>query len=129
MDYVKLKAEIDDDPLARGYSGMTDQQVADSLNTADRVVVREEIVGNELFSYTDETEYLALSDALKSQWLSLCSIDIIRKNAVPIIKSIFNSGSATWGNIVKTETLSRAEELGLGLVSVADVTFVRTGGY
>lgn len=33
-----LKNELANDPLARGYSGMTDQQAADSLNTADRQV-------------------------------------------------------------------------------------------
>jgi hypothetical protein len=32
MDYVALKAEIDGDPLIRGYSVMTDQQVADEFN-------------------------------------------------------------------------------------------------
>lgn len=31
-----LVNELTTDPLARGYSGMTDQQVADSLNTFDR---------------------------------------------------------------------------------------------
>ncbi len=33
---AKIKAEIDSDPLTRGYSGMTDQQVADDMNTAYR---------------------------------------------------------------------------------------------
>jgi len=31
-----IKTEIDTDPLVRAYSGMTDQQVADSMNTVDR---------------------------------------------------------------------------------------------
>jgi len=33
LDTVALKAEIDSDPLGRGYAGMTDRQVADDLNT------------------------------------------------------------------------------------------------
>ena len=36
MDYVALKAELDTDPLTRGYSGMTDQQVRDDLHTLYR---------------------------------------------------------------------------------------------
>lgn len=35
-DYKAFKSEIVNDPLARGYSSMTDQQVADDLNTAYR---------------------------------------------------------------------------------------------
>lgn len=35
---ARLIAEIRDDPLGRVYSGMTDAQVAASLNTADRQV-------------------------------------------------------------------------------------------
>lgn len=35
-----LYTEVKTDPLARGYAGMTAQQVADSLNTADRTRYR-----------------------------------------------------------------------------------------
>ena len=34
----RLREEIDDDPLARNYSGMTDAQVASRLNTPDRTL-------------------------------------------------------------------------------------------
>ena len=36
VDYFALKSEIDTDPLARGYAGMTDQQVADDMNLFNR---------------------------------------------------------------------------------------------
>jgi len=35
MDHVALKAELTDDPLARGYSGMTDEQAAADLNDSE----------------------------------------------------------------------------------------------
>ena len=35
-DIEKLRAEIVNDPLGRGYSSMTDAEVADSLNARDR---------------------------------------------------------------------------------------------
>ena len=38
MDFVALKAELDNDPLTRGYSGMTDEQAAIDLNTEYRTV-------------------------------------------------------------------------------------------
>src|SRR6056297_877635 len=38
MDYAKLTAELTDDPLGRGYAGMTDAEAEASLNTADREV-------------------------------------------------------------------------------------------
>jgi len=34
----RLRGEIDADPLTRGYAGMTDAQVASSLNAADRTL-------------------------------------------------------------------------------------------
>ena len=40
MNLDSLKNEIDSDPLGRGYVGMTDQEVADSLHMANRTVYR-----------------------------------------------------------------------------------------
>ena len=34
--YTKLRAELNDDPLGRGYSGMTDEQAADDLQSEYR---------------------------------------------------------------------------------------------
>ena len=45
VDLVSLALELTDDPLARGYAGMTDQAAADSLNAADRVRYRDVPVG------------------------------------------------------------------------------------
>ena len=36
MDYPALKAEIEGDPLTRGYAAMTDQEIADDMNTVYR---------------------------------------------------------------------------------------------
>jgi len=36
VDYAALRTEIDTDPLVRGYAGMTDQQIAESMNALDR---------------------------------------------------------------------------------------------
>lgn len=124
MNYIKLRAELDSNPTL--YAALTDQQVADELNAVDKVQTRTSISGSELFSYTDETEYNALADSKKSQWLSLCAIDSVTSSAVPIIKSIFPANTATWGNIVKTETVSRAAQEGLGgNIQENDITIAR----
>ena len=119
-----LLDELTNDPLGRGYSGMSDLQVADSLNTANRLLGRKSISGPELFGYTEFTEYEILSDAKKDQWLGLCGIDTVTSNAVPLIKDIFPNGSTTWGNIVKTEIKTRAQELGF-TVNEGDVLQAR----
>ena len=113
MNEEILKDEITNDPLTRGYSGMTDEELTVSLNTANIILPRESIPGSELFGYTDETEYLALASAQRVEWLTLCGIENIGRDAVPIVKSIFPSDTTTWENIVKTKTVSRAQELGL----------------
>ena len=46
-DYLSLKNEIINDPLTRGYSGMTDQQIVDSLTlTVDRPIIHNVNIGS-----------------------------------------------------------------------------------
>ena len=40
MDYAALKAELDNDPMSRGYAGMSDAAVADDLNEQRYTVTR-----------------------------------------------------------------------------------------
>ncbi len=107
------------------YVALTDQQVADELNAVDKTKARDSIPGSELFGYTNAAEYGNLTDAQKQQWLGLCGIDSVSKAAVPLIQSLFNGASTTWGNIIKTETRSRAGELGIPRVEVGHVTRAR----
>lgn len=56
--YDLLVAELRDDSLARGYAGMSDQQAADSLNTANRTAVRMRFASfRTLAAVLDPTEY------------------------------------------------------------------------
>jgi len=48
-----IKTEIDDDPLSRGYSGMTDQQVTDSLNTQDRPLATAVVVAMKQYVFLE----------------------------------------------------------------------------
>ena len=61
-----LKGEITTDPLTRGYSGMTDAQIADDLTTAYRERNLDRLDASTVFNAIDKAEYNALSDANKA---------------------------------------------------------------
>ena len=130
MDYQILQAEITGDPLARGYSGMTDAEVAADLNTIYRTRNRDQIPGNEILDETDWVEYGALTDLKKSQWLSFTSADFVSatKAGLNILRDIFGTGTTTEDNLllVRAEDISRATELGLSIVREGDVEYART---
>jgi hypothetical protein len=126
-----LNTEVDTDPLGRGYAGMTDQQLADSLNAADRSRNRVSMSGDEVFQSLDsQATWDALTDAARSNFLSFCArdnIDPFGAANVALVTSIFGTPSATLTNLnnARTELVSRATELGIGSVTVGDVQYVR----
>lgn len=124
-----LANEINTDPLARGYSGMTDAQVATDINTVYRTVNKTSVTGAELMEQIDSAEYNALTDTKKDQWLSLCGIDTHDPfgNVVQVVVQIWGGGSTTVSNLnaYRTETVSRGSELGIGLVAEGDVIKAR----
>jgi hypothetical protein len=115
MDIVALKTELDTDPLARGYSGMTNQEATDSLNIVNRNRNRTSMLGTELIENTDATEFALLSDAKKSLWLSLCGIDSHDPfgSSADIAIDIWGAGSDTITALqaLRVETVSRSIEL------------------
>jgi len=122
ISYIKLRAYLDAN--AGTYGALNDAAAAAQINSDD-TRTRESISGSELFGYTDEAEYLALTDALKSQWLSLCAIDSVTSAAVPIIKSIFDTPTTTWASIVKQETKTFAQWEGFNNISKEDIRIAR----
>ena len=121
--YLEIRKELDGN--AGLYSAMTDADVVASMTAPGTPTPRESISGSELLGYTVAAEYTLLSDAQKQQWLGLCGVDTVTAAAVPLIKSLFNDASATWNAIVKTETKTRAETLGLGRLSDEDIRIAR----
>lgn len=125
-----LADEITNDPLARGYAGMTDQQVADSMNAVDRTQVQAFISGSEIFNATDDAEYAALTDAQKSAWDALCAIDSIDTSS-GVAKAreaeLFGPATATRTALqaLKNKPVSRATELGLPTITADRVTTAR----
>lgn len=128
MDYQALSNEVSIDPLARGYAGMTDTQVADSLNSVDRSRNRTSMTGSEVFNATDSAEYNALTAEDKASWLSFCGIDSHDPfgTSAAFVSNIFGAGNTVNALIAaRVETVSRATELSLSTVKVGDVEYVR----
>lgn len=140
MDIPALWDEINNDPLARGYAGMTDEQVAADLNTVYRTRNRSSISGDEAFGATDPAEFDGLADGsannsadTKNHWIAFCgrdSIDPFQVANVQFVQQIFGPGSVTVANLsaTRTEDVSRAEELGLGTVKTGHVQKARAFG-
>lgn len=128
-----LLDEITNDPLARGYSGMTDAQVAASLGTANITRIKASMTGNALFVNTVAAEFTALAAAKQQMWVSFCAGDGIDPgNAanVAFVTFIFGAGAATLTalNTARNETVSRATQLGLPFVNEQMVREVRAHG-
>ena len=127
-DLQILNAEITTDPLARGYSGMTDLQIANNLNAEYRTANRDTVSGAEIFNATDADEYGALTDDKKAAWDRLCAIGVV-DTASGVAKAreaeLFGGGSVTRANLqsLRQYSLSRAAELGINeRVYASDVT-------
>ena len=149
MNYAALKREIVTDPLGRGYASMTDQQIADSLNTADRTTIVPTVVGALGImrlvgpaigaGILDKIEAAANSDS-RLKWflreLSAQGVDL----GHPVTRATIDELVVT-GVLTQTEadslkraaerTVSRAKELELGVypVSAQMVQTAREGSY
>ena len=98
MTIATIKAEITTDPLNRGYTGMTDQQVVDSLHVQDRSQNIASLTGDVMFQQTDATEFAALADVKKQLWLAMCGrsdVDPFAAANVAMVQWLFGAGSVT----------------------------------
>jgi len=136
MNYAILKTELTDDPLTRGYAAMSDQQAADSLNTANRSHLSDTLSSALLFENIDRTEFQALTAAMQSRVDRLLGLGEGIKvgpgsQARAELLAVFGGGSATAASLVAalTETVSRAQELGLPQLSAQMINNARTGAY
>ena len=119
-----LEDEIANDPLGRGYSAMTDADLLNSLNTADRNRDRKSMTGREVKAAVDVAEYNDLSDAKKQQMIELIKQDDLDLFGLDkdILSDIFGEGSTTADSLIaaRTEHISRGMEIGWGVVKEKD---------
>ena len=130
MNIQDLKTELTTDPLTRGYAGMTDVAAADSLNTVDRVSPVKSVTGQQIFEAVVPAHYNALSAEYKQLFgviVGMGTIEINSTNTKAALVAMFTGATATLQALaaLQTNTFSRAEELGLGVVYPAHVTHAR----
>ncbi len=134
-----LRDELLGDPEGLGYP-VSDQGAADLINslTTGRTRNRVSMTGDEIAQQAVPAAYDALDDGsanntpdVKSHWLALCaraSIDPFASANEQLVISIFGPGSQTVLNLqaARLEPISRATELGLGVVKARDVGYARS---
>ena len=125
-----LKVELDTDPLTRGYSGMTDAQAADDLNTVYRTRGRTVMTGDEVFATTEEAAFISLSGEKRHIWVSFCGKDALDPFGVAnvaFVKFIFGQPSPTITALLvaRTRAVSRTEELGFSRLREGTVAQAR----
>ena len=131
---ISLRDEVILDPLGRGYAGMTDAEVVNSLNAINREVEREYIESWEVIEATIWAEWNALSSAYKQLYQTLVScsrLKVFGPNTRSAFAAMFGAGTTTRANLLALQTrlVSRAEELSLGNVTEGDVATVRQVGW
>ena len=130
-DLIALKAELDADPLGRGYSGMSDQQAADSLNVEDRTVDRTAVSGGEVFTAIEPADFLTVTD-VAHRWVLevMFGLDVVpldSPNVRTILATVFSGKAGTIAALLalQTHVVSRADELELGNVRAGTVNQAR----
>lgn len=132
MNFCILRAELDGDPLERGYTTMSDAEAATSLNTVDRTRHADTLPSADIYEATVSSEFQALTDAqqayVRDMWGLGDGVHIgAGSNARTVYQSVFGTESDTWTALIAAaqESVSRAEELGLGTVRESDVVKAR----
>ena len=129
-DLYALKTELADDPLTRGYAGMSDAAAATDINTVYRTRIKGNLTGDEIFGATDAAEFASLQVSVRRDWVAFCARDIINPAGtanVAFVEWVFGNPSDTRTNLLalRQEPISRGVELGLGRVKVGHVQEAR----
>lgn len=128
MDYIALKAELDAGHPDTGAYDADDSLAADQLNALNRTRNRTSMSGSEVLNAIDKTEYLDLSDAMKQLvWnvLHIGQLNPFGVEAALMLEAFGSSTTITTLNALRVEAVSRAVELGLGVIAPGDVENAR----
>ncbi len=126
VDPNALRTELDGDPR---YDGLSDADTTDLINLPDRTRNRESMSATEIIQAVDLTELAALSIGGKVDFwglLGMAELDPFGKEATLMV-GLFGGSSETIVALqaLRIDTISRAEELGFGVVREGDVKTAR----
>lgn len=128
-DFVALKAEVDNDPLARDYASMTNKEVAVSLNEKNRPNDRQSVPAQEFIAAIAPAAFPA--DGKMQAYLALLlgtgSVPLEEPNVRNALKAIFVGQASTLAALaaLQSEDISRGVEIGFGRVAEGHVAHVR----
>ena len=132
MDYQALWTEIGIDPLGRGYSAMTDPEIAIDLNSVYRTRTRNTLSSAEIYENIVVSEFQGKTDAQKVYIRDILGLggDVQvgpDTKARQVMIAIFGAGSQTIAALASSlqEDISRASELGFGRVLAQDIETAR----
>lgn len=130
MNIDALKTELTAGHPDTGAYNADDALAADQLNAVNRKINRESMTGSEIINALDKTEYLALSDVKKDRVWQVCHLGTVNPFGVEadLFIDIFGAGSAsiTALQAARQDDVSRAVELGFGVVKVGYVQQARS---
>lgn len=114
-----LRTELAGDPLGRGYSGMSDQEATDDLNSIypapdTRTRNRTSMTASEVYNAVDQGEWAGLSTSQQDEiWniLHMGEVNPFGREAARF-QAIFGAGATlTALKAARIESITRAQEL------------------
>ncbi len=117
MNYDALIAELDTDPLVRGYATMTDEEAAADLHTAYRKTDRQTMTGSQVLNAIVASEYNDLTEAQRGELWQLLGLGTLNPfgREADVIARLFGSASDTVAALqsARKRSITRAVELKL----------------
>ena len=135
MDSIVLWEEISTDPLTRGYVGMSDAEVAIDMNTLYRTETRDTLSSAEIYERIVVSEFQEKTPEAKVYIRDILGLGQSvfvgpDSKARMVLLAIFGAQSETIQALAAAleVLISRATELGLGVVKPGHVQDARTLG-
>ena len=132
MNLTQLQILKDEmlDPLGRGYSSMSDLEIANDMNTEYRDLNLYLLTASQVFNAIDKSEYDALSEGDKDMVWRILHMGEVNPFGLEadIFLEIFGGASQTITDlkIIRKATQSRASEIGLPVVHAFEVAFAKS---
>lgn len=136
MNYATLVSELRDDPLARGYAGLTDAECAASLNAQDRLGPKRDLTRREILESVPIAEFAAFRAAVSAGNESAVVLDYYlsaegsvaladNSNGEEVLLAAFGADRLALLRGLASTTTSRAAELALEVVGDGHVRSAR----
>lgn len=132
MDYRRLADELTKDPAGLGYAalGSDVEALAVMLNDPTRSRPRGPVTAADIFDALDPGDFAAMTGdemARVSIVMQAAPMDLASDHTIGMLKGSLGSNAGAALDALRTVTASRAEELGLGEVTPAEVKMALGG--